>query len=67
MSANTTQSPKIATDRNNLKVGNIAKETQRPLHHSIDRKHTFLYVKFEVGLIILCKRKYMSNKSGTFS
>lgn len=36
------------------------------LYHSVGRKHSFLYVKFELGVFISFSRKSMTNKKGHF-
>jgi hypothetical protein len=62
----TTQSPKRAADWSALEDGDKPKETQHVWYHSIDRKHIFAYVKFEVKLFNLFTRKCLSKNSGTF-
>jgi hypothetical protein len=36
-------------------------------HHSIDKKHTLLHVKFELGLLTWLTRESMAKKKGYFS
>jgi hypothetical protein len=55
-SANTTQSFKTATGSNAPKVSNSFKKSLYPWHHSLDRKHTYLYVNSEGRLYILFTR-----------
>jgi hypothetical protein len=57
----TTQSSKTATDSRAPKIVNSSKNTYHSWYHSIDRKHTFLLVNFEVKFIISFKRNTMSN------
>jgi hypothetical protein len=64
-SVSTKRSSKTTTDSSVSKDGDLSKGTQHYKHRSIDRKHTLLHVKFEVGFTIALKS--MSKKSGTFS
>jgi hypothetical protein len=55
------------TDWGEIKDDDSLKKTPHPRHLSIDRKHTFLCVKFEVKFIIILARKSMFNEKWFFS
>jgi hypothetical protein len=61
-SVNSTRSSKTATDWGAHEDKRLSKETVHRWHHSVDKKHTFLHVKFEEGYIISFIRNPMSNK-----
>jgi hypothetical protein len=61
-SINTTQSPKTATDFDAPKVGYASTQTQHLLHLSIDKKHFFLHVKFEVEFVVSLTRNNLPNE-----
>jgi hypothetical protein len=50
-----------------MESGDASKKPQHILHHSIDRKHTFLHARFEVGLSISFTRKSIQDKKWHFS
>jgi hypothetical protein len=66
----TAWSLKTATDSSIPKVGNSSTKTLCPLHHSIDKKHKSLHVKFSVRFVISFTRKpvfiekYHSSRGG---
>jgi hypothetical protein len=61
------EAPKYRWTWSAPKCSSLSKKSQQHLHHSIFKKHTFLYEKFEVGLYTLFSRKSMSNKKWNFS
>jgi hypothetical protein len=64
---NPTQSTETATGYVGLKEDDSSKKTQLSWYHEIDRKHTFLQMKFEAGLSNSFSRKSMSKKKWHFS
>jgi hypothetical protein len=60
------RSPKTATDSNGFKVSNSFVTAKNNWHSSIDYKHYFFHVKFEMKFSNPCKRKSMSNKKWHF-
>jgi hypothetical protein len=65
-SVNHTQRAKTATDWSAPRVRYEVTKTQNLWHRSVDYKHCFFYVKFEVGFPIPFTRDSMSNKKGDF-
>lgn len=65
-SDNSAQSHKTATDLNALKLDESAKVILHTLYHSIDRKHSFLYVKFGVWLLFSLARKSLFKQKVSF-
>jgi hypothetical protein len=63
---NTRLSPKTATDSSSLKSGNISTEALHIWHSSVDKKHSFLHVEFEVKFVIYFAKKFMPNKKWHF-
>lgn len=61
-SVNTTQSFKTAIGWRAFKNDSSRKKTEHLWHHLIDRKLTFLHVRFEVGLFISFTRKSVSKE-----
>ncbi|SAM05330.1 hypothetical protein [Absidia glauca] len=61
-SANSTLSSKTATGSSGPKVGHTSTETQHPWHHSVDRKHYFSHMKFEVTFVTSFSRKWTFHK-----
>jgi hypothetical protein len=64
---NAIQSYKTTTHWGDAKSSDASKKFHDPRHHYIERKHTFLYVKFEGALFSSFKKTYLSKESGTFS
>jgi hypothetical protein len=56
----TALSLKTATDSSSPKIDNSSNKTPLSWHHSVDKKHSFLHVKFEVRFVISFARKSMS-------
>jgi hypothetical protein len=50
-------SPRKATNWSGIKNDKSSKETRLPWYQSVDEKHIWVYVKFEVGLSIPFARK----------
>jgi hypothetical protein len=66
-SLSTTLSPKIETDSSGHKVDNLSTKIQHQEYHSIDKKHYFCHVKFQMGFVISFRRKSMTSKKWHFS
>jgi hypothetical protein len=63
-----TLSLKTATTINPVaKVGHSSTKTQNPWYHSIDTKHYFHHVKFEMRFVISFMSKFMFDKKGRFA
>jgi hypothetical protein len=64
---NVERSPQKATDWSGIKRESSLKETQHCWYQSIDKKHLWVYVKFDGRLSIPLARKLRFKKSETFS
>jgi hypothetical protein len=60
------RSPQKATDWSGIKIGNLSKKIRLAGYQSIDKKHFFVCVKFEVGSFIPFTRKMSSKKVRLF-
>lgn len=67
VSVNTTLCRKTTTISNSLKVCNSSMKNQYPWNHSVDKRHYFLCVKFEIKFVISFTGKSVSNKKCRFS
>jgi hypothetical protein len=56
------QSLKTATDGSDIKDSDPYKTAKHDWHHSIDRRHIFFHVNFDVVLFVSFTRTSMSNK-----
>jgi hypothetical protein len=66
-SVNSTQSTNIASDGRVPNDDSESNKTNHILYHSIDMKHSLLYVKFGIGLSIPFPVKSVSKKKWHFS
>jgi hypothetical protein len=67
VSPSPSQSLKTATDSIGSKAGQFIHQTQHLWHHSIDKKHSFLHVEFEVIFIVFLRENLRLTKRDTFS